>query len=449
MLKVLLFNPSSDRLIIKDQYCSFTSKAAYYWIPIDLLVISGQLREDFEVRVLDPNVEKIKASGFEDFFEEFKPDFVVILSSALTYQNDLRLIRKLKNKHTFHASFVGDIFYRYSEKMISLKGIDSILLAYPCEGLADFIRNRTPSPSILTLGHSAVPVLGHNNKIVPSYLPQHELFLAKKYSVPFDGGKKSTLFLTSMGCSFCCNYCPASRVPYQKRKFEDMISELDLLKSIGVKRFWLRDFTFGLDAKDTFRFLDLLKNHYDFDWYCHSRPSVLSPEMIVGMKDAGCFLVMLGVDSLVQKTLEKEKRLQSYSQIKNKIDELDQNGIAVLLHQILGFETESPWDMFKTSWMLRKTKALYLSINFLSYRPGTGNFEFNEPLSYSEYELDSFFPHHPSKRHHPNMLRLIKVVCLVLFYSRLKRIYSIVKSFKSFDEFVSIVKTGFLQIWKT
>ncbi len=449
MLKVLLFNPSSERLIIKDQYCSFTSKASYYWIPIDLLVISGQLQENFEVRVLDPNVEKMKESGIEEFFIKFKPDFVVILSSVLTYQNDLRLIRKLKNRHTFHASFIGDIFYRYSERMISLEGIDSILLAYPCEGLANFIRHRTPSTSILTLEGAAAPNLVADDKNVPSYLPQHQLFLSKKYSVPFDGGKKSTLLLTSLGCSFCCNYCPASRVSYQKRKFEDIVRELDFLRSIGVKRFWLRDFTFGLDAKDTFKFLDLLKNHYSFDWYCHSRPIVLSPEMIVAMKDAGCFLVMLGVDSLVQKTLEKEKRQQSYFQIKNKIDELEKNGIAVLLHQILGFEEESTLDMLKTTWLLRKTKALYLSLNFLSYRPGTGNFQFHQLLSYSEYELDSFYPHHPSKSHHPNILRVIKVLCLIIFYSRFNRVYSIVKSFKSFGEFFNILKTGFLQIWKT
>ncbi len=75
MLKVLLFNPSSDRLIIKDQYCSFTSKAGYYWIPIDLLVISGQLREDFEVRVFDPNVEKINKAIAKTF--DMRPKAII------------------------------------------------------------------------------------------------------------------------------------------------------------------------------------------------------------------------------------------------------------------------------------------------------------------------------------------------------------------------------------
>ena len=54
---VLLLNPPSTRLQIRDLYCSITSKGSYYWPPIDLLVLSGLLNEKFRLVVIDAVAE--------------------------------------------------------------------------------------------------------------------------------------------------------------------------------------------------------------------------------------------------------------------------------------------------------------------------------------------------------------------------------------------------------
>ncbi|HQH46691.1 MAG TPA: hypothetical protein PLQ86_12055, partial [Candidatus Aminicenantes bacterium] len=43
--KVLLLHCPGDKIYIHDLYCSYSSKANYYWPPSDLVVLSGVLRE--------------------------------------------------------------------------------------------------------------------------------------------------------------------------------------------------------------------------------------------------------------------------------------------------------------------------------------------------------------------------------------------------------------------
>ena len=59
---ILLLNPPSNRLILRDMYSSTYSKGDYYWPPADLLIISGILDKDFSVNILDANVLKKEAN---------------------------------------------------------------------------------------------------------------------------------------------------------------------------------------------------------------------------------------------------------------------------------------------------------------------------------------------------------------------------------------------------
>lgn len=57
--RVLLLNPPGGKLYIRDYYCSFSSKASYYWPPQDLICLSGVLDERFEVGVVDAIVGRL------------------------------------------------------------------------------------------------------------------------------------------------------------------------------------------------------------------------------------------------------------------------------------------------------------------------------------------------------------------------------------------------------
>ena len=49
---ILLLNPPFTKKIQRDFLCSASSKAKYYWPPIDFVVLSGILK-DYNVTILD------------------------------------------------------------------------------------------------------------------------------------------------------------------------------------------------------------------------------------------------------------------------------------------------------------------------------------------------------------------------------------------------------------
>ena len=95
MRRVLLLNPPADGRYIRDQFCSHRSKGAYYWQPLDLLVLSGQIAEaGFDVRVVDAVAEGMSIASAHRRIEAAAPDAVVFLTGSDTFPNDARLRRR-------------------------------------------------------------------------------------------------------------------------------------------------------------------------------------------------------------------------------------------------------------------------------------------------------------------------------------------------------------------
>ena len=70
MKKILLLNPPGKKRYLRDQYCSSSAKADYYWPAIDLLVLSGILSRDFNIEVVDAIVQKMSAEQTIRFIED-------------------------------------------------------------------------------------------------------------------------------------------------------------------------------------------------------------------------------------------------------------------------------------------------------------------------------------------------------------------------------------------
>ena len=53
--KIVLVNPPNKKIVLRDLYSSTISKGLYNWPCIDLLVLSGVLKNDFDVILIDAN----------------------------------------------------------------------------------------------------------------------------------------------------------------------------------------------------------------------------------------------------------------------------------------------------------------------------------------------------------------------------------------------------------
>jgi len=445
--KVLLLNPSNDKgeMIIKDQYCSFTSKADYFWVPIDLLVLSGDLAAKFDVKVIDSTAESLTTKQTIDQVLGYNPDHVVVLSSLLTHSFDRELIRIFReNNPKLGTTFLGDVFYFSPKDMISFDEIDSLIYEYPCPELVDYIELGKAETNLMYKEDGEIVELPKRSQTDIVYnRPKHELFKLEKYSVPFMMDDICTSVLTNFGCKYTCNYCPASSVSYRQRPKDEILNELKFLKSKGISNIWIRDFTFGLHKKLTKELLPEMKE-LNISWFCLSRAETLDNEMIEMMSEAGCYLVMIGVDSISGPTMKKISRNQSEKILNERIAHAKTSDIQVLVHMILGFPGDSMRDMIRTIHFLAKTKANFLSINFFSPRAGSNYFNKDFIETLSSKELDSNYASFEEEgKSFPVVI--LKYYALIVFYLNPVRVFRILFGMKSKRQFKLIMRTGLKQ----
>lgn len=448
--KVLLLNPPADqKKIIKDQYCSFTSKGDYYWIPIDLLILSGDIGANFDVNVLDAVVEDISEEDVLDKISSLRPDHIVLLSSLLTHDIDRNLVNKARDLGLkFKTTFIGDIFYFEYRKMISFKEVDSIIYEYPAPELIDYISDEKPASNVIykDLGGEIVETPKRTGKYVKYSIPLHEKFPLSKYTVPFMVGEKISSILTNFGCTFTCNYCPASSVNFRQRSTEDFEAELRYLLGINVNNLWIRDFTFGLDAKETTSILTVLQK-YDFTWFGLTRSERITESLLKELYASGCYLLMIGIDTISDKSMGAVKRSQEVEELKNSIDLVSEYKIQALVHLILGLPGETPREMLKSIHFCASTKASFLSVNFFSKRSGSAYFDDASIDSQDKRSLDSLSAENGDEGSF--FLFMFKLYALLTFYLRPSRVVRILSNTKTRKQLGFIVRTGFFQFFKT
>lgn len=442
--KVLLLNPSppDGEKVIKDQYCSFTSKAGYYWIPIDLLILSGDLASEFEVQVMDSIIEKNSHAETCSRIREYSPDHIVVLSSILTHESDRALIKELRSQITFKTTFLGDVFYFSPKKMIKFEEVDSIIYEYPCPELVSYIKTGSAHCNI-AYKENGVAVFSPVRRAtdIAYKTPLHHLFDLKSYSVPFMKDALCTSVLTNFGCKYTCNYCPADSVSFRERSISDIKEELDYLKGKDIHNLWVRDFTFGLNKQRTTEFLTLMKT-YDFQWFCLTRSEILEESLLKSMSESGCYLVMLGLDTTNNEVMKKIGRRQSTIDVQEKIALSHKLGVQVMLHMILGLPGEGYTSMVRTAHFMTRTKANFLSINFFSPRAGSSYFKQESIFGNSSKKLDSNYAENSVSFSRSLLLNFIKYYALVVFYFHPLRIISILSKIKSKKQFYTILKTG-------
>ncbi len=112
--------------------------------------------------------------------------------------------------------------------------------------------------------------------------------------------------LSTRGCPGKCTYCfslfeKCFRIMSAERVFEEI---LQLQKNYGVTFINFIDDAFTINRKRLFDLCNLfIKNKSSLKWSCGTRVDFLDKEMIDKMKEAGCKLIILGIENAIPNTL--------------------------------------------------------------------------------------------------------------------------------------------------
>ena len=373
-MRVLLLNPPGQKVYIRDYFCSKVSQADYVSHPMDLVVVSGLLRSaEHRVTLVDAIVEKLRPDEAERRVVEDKPDVIVALAGAASWDEDRDFLRTIKASTGARLVVCGDLFVEDPEGYLADHDfIDAIILDFTSADILKYI-DEIPGPlaAVARRGSERSDADGAGSFDLPAP-PLHRLFLRLHYRYPFTVSRRYCSVLTEYGCPFDCTFCIMGKLRYKVRSVENVMEELRHIDSLGVHEVFFVDQTFGAKAQKTRRLLEeMVQQKVDLSWFCFSRVDVLKGDLLRLMKEAGCHTVILGIESGSEELLSKYRKGYDKAQIRQTIAMCRELGINTMGTFIIGLPDETEETAAETLDFLKELPLDYASFNVAVPRAGT------------------------------------------------------------------------------
>jgi radical SAM superfamily enzyme YgiQ (UPF0313 family) len=314
--KVLLIRPSGNESSLGEAGKKLASSVP----PLGLLYIASFLKNNgIETDFIDNDLERNSFSQLSVIIKNYRPDIIGITAVTAEFSETLMLARMCKSVSGAllviggpHASGVySEILEKYPEFDIVIRGegeLPFLDLARGNEwGIIRGISYRLNNRII----HNAECPRIENLDALP--FPDFDQVDLPKYKDPFYTvyGSPTIPIVTARGCPFECVFC-ASKVIFGRkvvsRSVGNVMEEIDcLIKKYpcGVVRFF--DDTFTLDKKRTLDFCEKLKKR-NIRWICSVRADSVNYDLLKCMKESGCCLIQVGVESGSSDVLKEIKK---------------------------------------------------------------------------------------------------------------------------------------------
>ncbi|MDD8025167.1 MAG: radical SAM protein [Acidobacteriota bacterium] len=373
---VLLLNPPGDKLYIRDYYCSFSSKASYYWPPQDLLALSGILSRDFEVRVLDAIVPRQTPEDVMAAVADPSLAAVVFTTGTATIKNDLALMAGIRaaRPDLKIAASAGIMKFIGRELLEKNAVLDAVLLDFSDSGLAAWLAGAAPPLTGMIVRTPAGLVEGPLSKAREfAYpVPRHELFPFRRYRLPIARRFPFTVVVTSLGCPYNCGFCTAGAFGYKVRTVDNVLEELRALAGLGVREILFQDPTFTINTRRVIEICrGMIEAGLDLTWSCNADLHALDEDKMAWMKKAGCHTVSVGIESGDNEMLKKYSKMITVEEVRAKVARLNDHKIKVLGYFILGLPGETRASAEQTIALARSLRLDIASFSVATPDLGT------------------------------------------------------------------------------
>ena len=356
-MKVLLVNPE-----FPDTYWSFRHALPFEgkrcaFPPLGLLTVSALLPQSWERRLVDLNVQKLKAADIE------WADMV--FATAMLVQKDslrdvVRQAKALGKKVVLGGPYV-------TTTIEDLPEADHIFLGEAETTLPIFIEDLARGEAKRTYQAAERPPLS------ATPMAHFELANLKRYSA------MSVQY--SRGCPFSCEFCDIieiyGRVPRTKSN-QQMLAEFDALYKLNWRgTLFIVDDNFIGNKKNVRLLLpDIAKwqkeHGFPFSLITESSLNLADDEaLLANMRDAGFRRVFIGIETPVEESLHEAQKSQNRGDLLSSVKKIQSYGMEVMAGFIVGFDND-PLDIFERQIdFIRKSAIPLAMVGLLNALPET------------------------------------------------------------------------------
>jgi len=338
------------------QHSPFTS--------LGILYLAAVLEKNqYEIDVIDCQALKLSYEKVRSEISKRQPKVVGITSTTLTYKSALCIAKIAKEVCPScltvlggcHATFWDDKALQecpYLDVVVRKEGENTLL---------ELVQR-------LEAGKSFRDVLGttcrKDGKIVKNpdrpYIENlDDLPFPARHLLPIERLLKSgeVIFpvMASRGCAYWCDFCTAVRMfgrKYRMRSPKNVVDELEFLQNTyGADYFTFCDDVFTLNQPRTAEMCEEIRNRkLKIKWDCGTRVDMVTKELLLKMREAGCIAVWFGVESGSQRIIDEMEKGFSIAQTMRTFNWAKEVGLTTIPQVILGFpgETkETAWETIK------------------------------------------------------------------------------------------------------
>jgi len=200
-------------------------------------------------------------------------------------------------------------------------------------------------------------------------LPRYELLLEKSigYMLPVQAGR---------GCMHSCSFCSIAciyRGKYLVRPVEEVMRDIEQIKRLGYRRFYLIDDNI---VSDPDYLIDLTFRIKPMKMFWASQCTIKIAEndkLLKAIRDSGCRILSLGIESLSQDGLDKlNKSWVRADQTEKLLKKIQRAGILPATEMIIGTDGDTPGSIEETTRFVMRCRIPAPKFYLLTPIPGTG-----------------------------------------------------------------------------
>jgi len=377
--RVLLLNPPAPELVIRDYYCSKTTKSNYIFQPVDLLMQSGRMAEHYSIALIDAVVDRLSPEQARDKIMAFKPDAIFFLSGAVSWTYDLPFLKSVKESLGGACWLVGsgDIFQEEGERWLAeFPFIDAAIRDFANADALNFLLGRDSQLDNLHYRDQGQlrSALGKRQRNTYFELPKprQELFQNPRYHFSFVRREPFATVLTDFGCPYPCTFCIMSTLGSKFREVDSVLAELRDLKALGVRDIFFIDQTWGVNRERNLELCRrMIEENLNFGWVTYCRVDIINEENLKAWKAAGCHTLIFGVEFADAEMLKKYKKGYRPQQIMEGLALARRLGIRTVGTFIIGLPEDTRESIEATIQLARDLPLDYASFNVAVPRHGT------------------------------------------------------------------------------
>jgi len=354
---------------LRDLYSSTISKGNYNWPCIDLLVLSGILKKQYDVHLIDANTLELSFDKSINKVVKLNPKGVVFSFGNSVKNEDYAFVKKLR-KLLPNSKICGTGGLLYHNAIYELENnpdFDACLLNFTTDDILKYFNDEFDDLFNIVYRNNGSIIKKPKRYLQNSFsfpIPLHEQLPLNKYRMSHGRANPLTSVLTAFGCPYKCSFCVSGRIDWATRNIDNILKELDYIKEIGVREIFFRDNVFGAKKGETIQLLNrMIEKKYYFSWVADTRIELINKEFGRLLKKSGCHALHMGVEVSSDEIRNKYNKKMHIQKIKNAFKVCKDNDIKTVGYFILGLPGETIEDIKRTIELSIELDCDYASFN--------------------------------------------------------------------------------------